>query len=321
MRSRQRTTISIALTLALLGALTACGQQEGDVDTDLVTSAPTAAAPAEAEPTTEAAEETTEAEPTEQATEEETTEAQTTDAEPTGEETTEQPEPTQPPVAAAYPQEREAYVDALLEAWSSGDGDAIDALSSDEAATVGHCIAGGADWTRYTEEGTGPFDLSWAGFPGLLMASASPEGGGQAWIYLDATKLGGPDAVIGTDVGWQTGTVDVDPGCFAHDLVDALETWAEGDPSVFEAMLAPDQPTTLDELEDWGYANGGHELGGLWGFGDYEDIPADLVVLARSAVTGDDQPPPLLVIDPEVIATTTDGSITRATITVESRRF
>lgn len=323
MRTSHRSN-AIALTLALVGALTACGQEE---PTDAAPTTP-AAAPTQKAPTTADPAPTTAGGPTTENATEPTTTApaapgptETETVPPTSEEPTETEEEPEP-ASAPYPETREDYVAALLDAWASGDQEAIDTLSSDEMAVLGHCLAGqDAGWTRYQNEGPGPHDLGWAGYPALLGAMATTPDEGQAWLYLEEASLGGPEAVIGADVNWAPGTIQLADDCFAHAVVDAVQAWADGDPALFEAMLADELKPRLDELGELGLTDGGHEVTALWAFSEHEDLPADLVVILRSPSAGPMEMPPLLVLDPAVLSSTTDGSITRVTVGTEGRRF
>ena len=332
---RNTTTVAAGVAIVMGAALAACGQQSaepGDAGpTTAAGTAPAATAEVTGEPaaTGTAGTSPSSTSPVTQATETATTGAAPTSAGPTAESTGESSgeEPTtEEPAAGSFPEGRAEYVEALLEAWRTGDTEAGEALATDEVAAVGRCLAeAGKAWQRSDEDYTADHNLGWAGYPGLVSATATGVDGehGEVWLYLEDAKLGGPDAVVGVNVNWPRGDLEVTDDCFGRPAHAALAAWADGDAEPFTALLADEIKPEAEEYREWLRLDSGElELTGLWAFSAYEDLRAQLVVVLRPEGDTVDDHSPLLELDPApVLQGSHDGAVTRVTLQTEGVWF
>ncbi|GAA5159724.1 hypothetical protein [Ornithinimicrobium tianjinense] len=297
-------TVITGMTFAL--TVTGCGSVTSEGSTTDVAALTTAApAPADQEATTtEAPSVSSSSTPTDEPTDPATA----------------APEPTQPPEPAqpAYPDNAADYVDVFFHAVSTGSFATIDAMAGRESAAVARCLAGNDGWIRWhvlmgEDETFG--SLEPIGYPDLMITHVTSDhvtrpDYTEAYIVLDRSALGGPDAVVNLDVSWSLGSVTLSDDCFASPVAEALDLMVEGDASALDAMLSDDGDWSLLDREWMTVAD--NEVRGFGSMAAYQNIPADLFITFDSTLrreAGDMEPRPVIFVDPAVLERTTQGSI------------
>lgn len=245
----------------------------------------------------------------------------TTDAEATTEE------------AAQFPDSPQEYVSAWVEAWSAGDGKRAGELAAAAPSTLVTCL-GTTEGEWAVEEGMGDM-ANFAGGEGLWWTTVRHEPtGAELFVYTDQGLYGAEDAIVGADLQTDpndTGPVELPPieDCYATEVLPAVEAWGEGDAGPFTAWVAEDR---REEVEEWAPAFAGTQaeitgLGSMERYGtdtEGEDYsPTVDVNVTYGDGNGDDERSSdrvLFEFSPEVLAETTDGSISRVTY-IFDRRF
>ncbi|MFK5584649.1 hypothetical protein ACI3EX_14550 [Ornithinimicrobium sp. LYQ131] len=325
------------LTVALVVALTlaGCGGAEPDEDPSTAAAPETATStpedeaatsspvddaatsePADADATTEA----TEPAPTGPEDEDGDDASATTDADATSEE------------AAQFPAGPQEYVSAWVDAWSAGDGGRADELAASAPSTLVTCL-GTTEGEWAVEEGMG--DMSgFAGGEGLWWTTARHEPtGAELFVYTDQGLYGAEDAIVGADLhpdqraDAQSDELPPVEDCYATEVLPAVEAWGEGDPGPITAWVAEDSQA---DIEEWGTNFAGTQaritgLGSMERYGtDSEDEDySPTVGVTLTYDDGDDarySDRVLVEFSPEVLAETTDGSVSRVTY-IFDRRF
>lgn len=323
-------TVALAVALTLAG----CGGAEPDEDPSTAAAPETATSTPEDEAATSApADDAATSDEDDAATSEPTDAAATTEAAepaPTGPEDGDDASATTEE-ATQFPDSPQEYVSAWVEAWSAGDGGRADELAAAAPSVLVTCL-GTTEGEWAVEEGMG--DMSnFAGGEGLWWTTVRHEPtGAELFVYTDQGLYGAEDAIVGADLHTDpsdTGPIELPPieDCYATDVLPAVEAWGEGDAGPFTAWVAQDR---RDEIEEWAPAFAGTQaeitgLGSMERYGtdsEGEDYSPTVDVKVTYG-DGDDERSSdrvLFEFSPEVLAETTDGSVSRVTY-IFDRRF